>query len=74
MDGKVGTPGGPLCRGASIHSTQRAESIHAAIKGRKMKNLAAVALINALHDYNSTSRQRREVEAVRKFETGSIGY
>ena len=48
-----------------IHSTQRAESIHAAIKGRKMKNLAAVALINALHDYNSTSRQRREVEAVR---------
>ena len=36
-----------------------------------MKNLAAVALINALHDYNSTSRQRREVEAVRKFETGS---
>ena len=49
-----------------IHSTQRAESIHAAIKRRRMRNLSAVELIGALLAYNVERREQRDVDELRR--------
>ena len=50
-----------------IHSTQRAEEIHSAIKTRRsLANFSLCTLLTSLIDYNETSRERKAVDAVRK--------
>ena len=49
-----------------VHSTQRAEAVHAALKGRKLKNLSAVALVQEMTEYNEQSRLKKGVDDVRK--------
>ena len=49
-----------------VHSTQRAEAVHSALAGRKLKNLSAVNLIDEMNAYNAQSRGRRELDDVRK--------
>ena len=50
-----------------VHSTQRAEAIHAAIKGGcSMANWEMCRLVPSMVDYNETSRHRKEIDGVRK--------
>jgi hypothetical protein len=48
-----------------VHSTQRAEAIHSAIKCRRMKNLSAQSLTESLITYNLDSRAMKQVCAIR---------
>ena len=49
-----------------VHSTQRAEAVHSAIKKRKLKNVSVIKLVEELTEYNEHVRSRREVDDVRK--------
>ena len=49
-----------------VHSTQRAEAIHSALKSRKLKNASCVTLLQELIEYNTSSRTRKEVDAIRQ--------
>jgi hypothetical protein len=49
-----------------VHSTQRSEAVHSALKSRKLKNLAATVLVDEMTGYNEHSRSKRDVDAVRK--------
>lgn len=49
-----------------VHSTQRAEAIHSALKSRKLKNRSCVVLLQEITDYNHLSRTRKEADDIRK--------
>ena len=48
-----------------IRSTQRAESMHAAIKKKRLANSVIVNLIQALIDLNTASRDKKKVDEIR---------
>ena len=49
-----------------VHSTQRAEAIHSALKSAKLKNTSCVNLLQKIIEYNQLSRARKEVDAIRR--------
>ena len=48
-----------------VHSTQRAEAVHSALKRQRLKNVSCIKLIDAMVEYNQVSRYRKETDEVR---------